>query len=71
MHPDQEVDFLNQKTLLLRLIAERLDLADGTPAAAELDEQIVKVKELVGSYQTINGTRGKAEGPIRRPQGFA
>jgi hypothetical protein len=42
MRPDLEVNFLNQKTLLLRLIAERLGLADGTAAATELEEQIVK-----------------------------
>jgi hypothetical protein len=54
-----EEDFLNQKTLLLRLMAERLSSADGTPAAAELEEQIVKVKEIVHSYQTVKWHEGK------------
>jgi len=53
LHPDLEVDFLNQKTLLLRLIAERLKLADRTPAAAALDEQITKAKALVRSYRIL------------------
>jgi hypothetical protein len=62
MHPDLEEDFLNQKTLLLRLIAERLSLADGAAAAAELDEQIVKVKSSYVPIKRSNGTREKAEG---------
>jgi hypothetical protein len=53
MRPDLEADFRNQEALLLRLIAERLEVADGTPAAEELDQQIAKVKGLVRSYQTV------------------
>jgi hypothetical protein len=53
MRPDLEADFRNQRVLLLRLIADRLEVADGTSVAEELDQQIAKVKGLVGSYQTV------------------
>jgi hypothetical protein len=53
MHPNLEADFRNQQTLLLRLIAERLELCDGTPAAEEVDQRIAQAKALVHSYQAI------------------
>jgi hypothetical protein len=63
MHPNLEVDFRNQQTSLLRLIAERLDLQDGTTAAEEVDQQIAQAKDRVHSYQAIKwselqGSRG-------------
>ena len=53
MHPDHEADLLNQEILLLRLIGERRAVADGTQAAARLDEQITKTKELIRSYRIM------------------
>lgn len=53
MRPDLEINFRNQEALLLRLIADRLDVLDGTPAAVELDRQIANVKGVVLSYQIV------------------
>ena len=58
MHPDLEADFRNQQTLLLRLIAERRQLPDGTLAAEQIDRLIAKVKELVRAYQTVKRYEG-------------
>ena len=62
MRPDLEADFRNQQALLLRLTAERLEVADGTPVAEELDQQIARITGIVRSYQTVKWYEGNAEG---------
>jgi hypothetical protein len=51
--PDLENDFKIQQSLLLALIHERMNLADGSNAAAEIDRQISKVENNIRSYQVV------------------
>jgi len=59
VRPDLETDFRNQQVLLLSLIADRLDVADETLAAQEIERQITKTKALVRSYQTVKWFEGE------------
>ena len=53
MHPALESDFQHQRVLISRLIFERQQLPDGTPAAQETDRLIAAVRELICSYETF------------------
>lgn len=53
MHPDLEAYLLNQQTLLVRLVGERRDVADGTQAADRLNEKIIKTENLIRSYRIM------------------
>ena len=53
MKPDLENGFKIQQSLLLALIHERMNLADGSNAAAEIDRQISKVENNIRSYQVV------------------
>jgi hypothetical protein len=66
MHPYMEADFRNQQSLLLRLIAERIELGDGTPAAEEVDQRIAQAKALVHSYQAIKWSELEGQRPLGR-----
>jgi hypothetical protein len=66
MHPSLEADFRNQQASLLRLIAERLDMQDGTTAAGEVDQQIAQAKARVHSYQAIKWSELQGSRGLRR-----
>ena len=53
MKPDLENDFKIQQSLLLALIRERRNLADGCHAAVEIDRQISKIEIYLRSYQMV------------------
>jgi hypothetical protein len=51
--PDLEYDFKIQLSLLLALVHERRNVADGSNAAVEIDRQISKVETNIRSYQVV------------------
>ena len=53
MNSALETDFLNQQQRLAVLEATRDSLEDGSSAAADSDNAIAEVKDLILSYQTL------------------
>jgi hypothetical protein len=53
LRPDLENDFRTQQSLLLALIQERRNFADGSHGAIHLDQQIAEVENYIRSYQMI------------------
>jgi hypothetical protein len=66
LNSELERDFRNHQQMLLALLKERKNLADGSPTALELEKQIGKVQSVVRSYQTVKwyeqGVREKPTG---------